>query len=365
MPPKAAGKDGKRPALPAAKNLGSFALAMQHRYGEQRVANGPPPVIVPTGSLSLDRALRVGGWQLGRVYEILGPKDSGKSTIVTASMVSHLRMFSDRGVAYLNMENTFDPGRATEMGLDCSDEAAASGRWLPLLPENSEDVSDMARDVAASGFYCCLAIDSIGAMESMKVLAKDAGEDTMGKNAQVITKMTKALSTLARLKQCTILLVNQPRANMSGFGGDISAGPKAMQHSTTAKVEMSAHGGVEDVRKQKVDGDDVTVSQRHVARVTRAKNTLSGGSAEFFINKVTTREFGAAGIDFADEYLTFGSRYGAVKVGGSYYTFPDGHRVNGKAAAARYLRENPAAIEAVRESMNFEEPVDELEGVTT
>jgi recombination protein RecA len=364
----AAGKGDKRPSLPAAKTLGAFSLAMQARYGKQRVSNGPPPVIVPTGSLSLDRALRVGGWQLGRVYEIIGPQDSGKSTLMIASMISHRSEFPGKGVCYVNMESTFDPERATEMGLDCSDAAKNSGTWLPLLPENSEDVSDMARDVVASGLYSCIVVDSIGAMESKKVLDKDAAEDTMGKNAGVITKMNKALATLARLNQCTVLLVNQPRANYSGYGGDVSAGPKHMRHVTTAKVDMSARGGEKDVRKIKAypdDEDPVTVSQRHVARVSRMKNGLSGGSAQFFINKVTTDEYGPAGIDFADEYLTFGERAGGIKVGGSYYTFPDGRRVNGKAAAARYLRETPEALKAVREAMTFEEPSDDdLEGAS-
>ena len=358
MPPKG----DKRPALPAAKTLGAFSLAMQARYGDQRVSNGPPPVIVSTGSLSLDRALRVGGWQLGRVYEIIGQQDSGKTTLMIASMVSHRLMFDGRGVCYVNMEQTFDPERATEMGLDCSDAAKKAGTWLPLLPEHSEDVSDMAKDVVSSGFYSCVVIDSIGAMESKKVLEKDAAEDTMGKNAGVITKMNKALATQARLKQCTVLLVNQPRANYSGYGGDVPSGPKHMRHVTTSKVDMSARGGEKDVRKMKVYEDDeepVTVSQRHVARVTRMKNGLPGGTAQFFINKVTTEEYGRAGIDFADEYLTLGERAGAIKVGGSYYTFPDGQRVNGKAAAARHLRDTPEALKAVREAMTFEEPVDD------
>jgi RecA/RadA recombinase len=114
MPPKAPPVGTSK-----ARSLGAFALEMQSRYGERRIANGPPPVIVPTGSLNLDRALRVGGWQLGRVYEIVGPKDSGKSSLVIASMIEFLRAFPDRGAAYVNIENTFDPERATEMGLDC------------------------------------------------------------------------------------------------------------------------------------------------------------------------------------------------------------------------------------------------------
>lgn len=361
MSPAAAKK--KRPSLPAARSLAQFSLAMGARYGEERIADELPAVIVPTGSAGLDKALRVGGWQLGRVYEIVGPPDSGKTTLMIASMVSFRRMFPDRAVCYINMEGTFSARRALAMGLDCSKEAKAAGTWLPLLPEHSEDVSDMARDVVQSGFASVVVVDSIGAMESKKVLfERDAEEDTMGKNAGIITKMNKALATLARMKQCTVLLVNQPRANYSGYGGDISAGPKHMRHVTTAKVDMSGRGGEEDVRKIKYADDEspTVISHAVVARVTRAKNAVSGGSAKFYVNKEETDDFGPAGIDWADEYLTLGHRAGAVKIGGAWYTFPDGTKANGKIAAGRHLREHPETLEAVRASLGFEAPLPEL-----
>lgn len=359
MPPKS-----QPVGVTKAKTLSSFALAMQARYGQQRIANGPPPVITPTGSFALDRALRVGGYQEGRLYEIVGPKDSGKSSLVICSMINFMRLYPDRGACYVNIENTFDPERATEMGLDCSDEAIASGRWAPLLPASTEEASDMARDYCASGFYSVIVIDSVGGMESQRVLDKSASEDTMGKNAQVITKMVKHLSSLGRIHGCTVLLVNQQRANFTAYGGPQSAGPMAMQYSTTAQVTMSMRGGEGDVRKLKVDDDEepVAVSQRHVARVGRMKNGLPGRTAQFFINKVGTAQYGPPGIDSADEYLTIGSETGAVKVGGAWYTFLDGTRANGRDKAALYLRDHPEVIKEIRESATFDAPVDELEG---
>lgn len=349
-----------------ARSLAAFHQEMISRYGERRVAGKAAPVIIPTGSFSLDQALRVGGWQEGRVYEIVGPKDSGKSSVMIASMVSFLRHYPDRGVAYVNIENTFDPERATQMGLDCSDEATASGRWAPLLPASSEEASDLARDYCASGFYSVIVVDSIGGMESQRVLDKSAAEDTMGKNAQVITKMTKHLSTLARLNRCTILLVNQQRANFSQYGGPQSAGPMAMQYSTTAKVTMSMRSSAEngDVRKLKLPGDEepAAVSQRHVAKVDRMKNGLAGRSGQFFINKVATGLYGPPGVDAADEYLTFGTAAGVVKLGGAWYTFPDGGRANGRDKGTAYLREHPDVMKSVRDAIGFEAPVDELEG---
>lgn len=349
--------------------LAAFAAKMDGKYGKGgKISNGPPPVIVPTGSLSLDWALRGGGWVLGRVYEIIGPKDSGKSTLVIASMVSHLAMFPDRGVAYVNMENTFDPDRAMAMGLDCSDEAIRSGRWAPLLPVSSEDVSDMARDYCSSGLYSCIVVDSVGAMESARVLDKEAIKDTMGRNAQVITKMTKALSTQARLNHCTVLLVNQPRANFSGLAGapDVSAGPKALQHSTTARILMSALGNRQegDIRSLKLPGEEEAsdVSIRTRARVTRLKTGIPGRVAEFYINRGATAEYGPPGIDAVDEYISVGIRLDLiVQGGGGQYVLPGGEKVKGRPALTARLRAEPGILKSIREAYAFEKPVDTLE----
>jgi recombination protein RecA len=350
-----------------ARSLADFAGKMTSKYGDVKISNGPPPVIVSTGSLALDWALRVGGFQLGRVYEILGPKDSGKSTLGIAAMIEYLARFEDRGACYINMENTFDPERATAMGLDCSPAAISAGRWAPLLPEDSEEVATMARDYCMSGLYSIITVDSIGAMESSRVLmAKDAekGADAVGRNAKVITQMTKVLSTHARLNECTILLINQPRANIGGFGGDISAGPKAMQHSTTAKIEMKALGAEGDVRKLKLPGEteDLAVSIKTRARVSRLKTGVAGRVAEVYVNRTATEEYGAPGFDTADEYLTLGVREKIIKLGGSHYTFPDGQRANGRAAAMAHLRANPDARKAIRAEIPFETPTDPAEG---
>jgi recombination protein RecA len=361
MPAKPAKPKAVMPA--STLTLGAFAAKMQGHYGD-KISNSPPPEIVPTGSLALDRALRVGGWQAGRVYEILGAKDSAKTTLMIASMVSFANRYPDRGYCYVNMENTLDPDRATAMGLDVSDGALKSGRWAQLFPTDSEDASNLAGEYCQSGLYSVIVVDSVGAMESRRVLAKAAEEDTVMANAKVITQMNKKLSTLARLRNCTVLLVNQPRATPSSFGGDVSAGPKHMQHVTTAKIVMRSLGDPEtDIRKLTLPGDDepVIVSQQFAAKVERMKNGVSGLTAKFFANKTATAEFGPPGIDAAGEYLDVGVRENVIKLGGGWYTFPDGHREQGRPAAGRYIRETPEAGAAIRAAMHFDTPVDDLE----
>jgi recombination protein RecA len=355
---------------PARSDLAKFADKARNKYGETRIANGPPVVIVPSGSLALDRALVVGGYQEGRIYEFLGPKDSGKSTVGIEALISFASFYPDRGYGMVNLEKTFDPRRATAMGLDCSDAAKAEGRWMPMLARSSEQASDMARDLCKSGLYSLVLVDSVGAMESDKVLDKEAekARDQVGTNAKIISQMIKDLIDACAANRCTLILVNQPRANIGGFGGDISAGPKLMQHSSTAKIDFSARGSEEDVRKLKLDKNDdpVIVSGRHRLRVSRMKNGLAGRIGEVFINRIGTAEYGPPGVDKADEHLTWGIRQGVIAQASSYYTLPGGKRINGRIACATYLRENPSLMKEIRAAMKFDAPTDEYgESVAT
>ena len=346
--------------MPTKQQLAMFAAKMQGKYGEAKIATEPPAVIVPTGVLSLDWALRVGGWQNGRIYEVVGPKDAGKSLTGILAMVQHRKAFPDRAVGYVNIEGTFDPAWAALNGLDCSDAALKAGTWLPMIADTSEEASDMARDAISSGMLSCLVLDSVGGMESAKVLGIEAIKDTMGKNAQVITKLTKALAGLGRKHQCTTILINQPRANMSGFGGDISAGPKAMSHSTTAQIKMSAAGGENDVRTAPYFGESEKIGNRVRAHIPRMKNGAPGRRAEWFIMNRETNTFGPAGVDLADDAVALGVRLKVIEQqGGGYYQLPGGRRVRGRVSVGKLLREDPEAMAAVREALLFDKPVED------
>jgi hypothetical protein len=126
---------------------------------------------------------------------------------------------------------------------------------------------------------------------------------------------------------------------------------------------MYGLGGEDNVRKLKLPGDyePQVVSVKSRIRVPRMKNGLPGRVVESYVNKITTKEYGPAGIDIADEYITLATRAKLVKQGGSYYTMPDGHRVNGRIAFARYIRENPDARKALREALTFDAPIEPLE----
>lgn len=348
MPPKPKKKAEK---APPPNSMGALLTNLQKRYGE-RVVRRDAVIhyeVISTGSLTLDLALRVGGWVLGRMHELVGPEGVGKTTLMISTMVEAQKKFPGYAVGYIDMEQTFDYAWAEANGLDTSPE-----RFVHMQPDDSEDVADMLAQMAETQLFRFIAIDSIGAMESREAFEKDAFEKVMGRNAQVITRMVKRCAVLCRRNKVAVVMVNQYRANLSGLGSDISAGPKAMKYSTTTKVEMAYTG--EETIKYRIPGDkdDSVIGRMARARVTRNKVAVQGKSAEFYIINYDTPEYGPVGIDRADEAITVGVATEVIRQAGAWYYVPTESnkagesRFQGREKVAQHLRSSPDDLELVR-----------------
>ena len=332
--------------------LRAHAAKLQKDWGDRAVTAAPGQrERIPTGSLVLDHVLR-GGWPVGLICEVLGPPDTGKSTVAISSLKNAQEMFPERGVCYVDMEKTFDYEWAAGLGLKCAEEDIESGIWAHLYPNDSEDASDMARKQAMTGLYSMIILDSIGGMESRKAFEKDSDKPVVGTNAQIITRMVKHLASLARMKKCSIILINQPRAAGVGTGmplPDKSAGPGAMQHQTAVKVTMSK--GSEAPRYVKLDGEDgdsSVVSVQVKTRLTRSKICPPGRVGEFWINNQYTDLYGPPGIFVADEFATMGVKHGVIMQKNTWYEFPDGQKVQGRQAIGPFLQANHDLMASLR-----------------
>lgn len=347
MPPKT-----KKPAA-VPNSLGALRTKMTARYGDGRVTRREtvePYEVIPTGSMSLDLALRVGGWVRGRIHEIVGPEGVGKTTLMINSMVQSQRKYPDLAVGIIDMEQTFDFEWAERQGLDTSDE-----RFLHVYPDNSEDVSDQLKEMMETGLFSMVVVDSIGGMESKVAFDKEAEERVMGNNAQVITRMVKRLAVLARAQKVAVLLVNQYRANLSNPQGmDQSAGPKALKYSTTTKVEMRQAGGSDPLKYDFKDGEGpVIVGVEIAAKVSRNKVAAARKTGKFWIINQDTPDWGPVGIDQAQEAYAIGEFTEVmVQEPGNRFRFPwtegDRDRIHGKTAVLAFLRANPDKAEALR-----------------
>lgn len=329
-------------------SMSKFRDQLEKRYGSRLtpVKEQKGYEIISTGSLTLDVAMRTGGWVRGRTHEMIGPQGVGKTTLCILTAIEHQKA-TKKAVGWIDMEQSFDFIWAESLGLDTSPEM-----FTHISPDNSEDVSDMNKIMAQSELYGLIVIDSIGGMESKKAFDKDAEESTMGRNAQVITRMVKHAAVLARRNNITVIYVNQLRANLSGLGvSDIAAGPRALQYNTTFSVKLSRKGGpsADTTRKIKIGDIEDEVGRLFVAKVQRSRVSPQGRQAEFWLFNQETQQYGPVGIDKVDEAVSLGIRMGVIKQAGAFYTLPgDEKAVQGRPKVVAELRKRPEMVQTIR-----------------
>lgn len=340
MPPKA-----KKAVAPPPSTLGALRDQLGKKYGTRlsRREAVRPYDILSTGSMTLDLAMRTGGYVVGRIHELVGAEGSSKTTLAIYAMIEAQLKYPDRVVTYIDMEQTFDYDWAEALGLLTDDD-----HFIHLYPENSEDVSDMVYDTSRGGLSSIVTVDSIGGMESNQAFEKEAAEVVMGRNAQVITRMVKRSAVNFHKHKVVGLFINQYRANISNpMGSDIAAGPKALKYSTTMQVQMSRTA--EAPLRIKVDDEEETIALQFRARVSRSKVAAQGRKAEYWLFNQATPQFGPIGIDRFDEAVTIGQKMGIIEQKGSWLTLP-GHKkpIQGRDGVKDYLREHPDEMAEIR-----------------
>lgn len=340
MPPK-------KKAYAPPKTLEGFLGQQEKKYGGRVIRRDavPESIYIPTGSLGLDMALG-GGWRTGRIHQIVGQAGSAKTSLALRGMAEAQKMFPNKAVGYIDMERTFEWGWAEKLGLDTD----TKKRFTIIEADSSEDVSDILRDMLRSELYSMVAVDSIGGMERAQVIYdKDAEENDMGKNSQVISRLCKQCAVIGKNTDTTTLLINQYRKDFGG-GMDKASGPMVLGYATTDSVAMRRTWGADNVEVRKIDDDEVEVSRKIVAKVERSKIFPQGRKAEFYFNNVDT-DFGPVGIDEVGEIFMMARRSGIIvpnKEGSSWLVLPDGTKENGEPATKRRIRSDPKLLAELR-----------------
>lgn len=338
--------------MPPKSRLSKVRADLTKVYGDRvtRRDTMVRPTFVSTGSLTLDYALG-GGFALKRTHEIVGPEGMGKTTQTILAMVDAQRMFPDRGVAVIDMEQSFDFEWAEKLGLDLDED-----RFIHVYPDHSEDVSDQITMLLRDGAISLVVVDSVGGMESKAAFEKKAEESAMGKNSQVISRMVKRVAGLCREQNAAVIFVNQYRADIGNpRGGQKSAGPSALKYNTTTKIKMSRTG--EPTKKVAITDAvskapaELEVGRQIRVKVERNKLAPQGRVADFWFYNVATDKYGSVGIDRADEAITLGIATGAIKrLSTVSYEFPDGTTVKGgRPGVEAAIAERPELVEVIRE----------------
>ena len=275
---------------------------------------------IPTGALSLDLALGIGGVPRGRIVEVYGPESSGKTTLVYHVLAEAQKL---GGVcAFIDAEHAMDRSYAREIGVDIDE-------LLLSQPDYGEQALEIADVLVRSGAVDVVAIDSVAALTPRKELEGQMEDVTVGLQARMMSLAMRKLAGGLNRTQTLCLLTNQLREKV----GVVYGSPETQPGGRALKFYASQRLDIRRIQTLK-DGDGVAVGNRVRVKVVKNKLAAPFRQAEFEI------EFGR-GIDTMGCLLDLGVRFEVVGKSGAHYSYRQRRIGQGCAQARVFLEENP------------------------
>lgn len=290
---------------------------------------------VPTGSISLDIALGLGGVPKGRIIEVYGPESSGKTT-VALHMVAEVQKAG--GIAgFIDAEHALDPVYAKNIGVDIDNLYISQ-------PDNGEQALEITETMVRSGAVDIVIVDSVAALVPKAEIDGDMGDSHVGLQARLMSQALRKLTAVISKSNCIVIFINQLREKVGVMFGN----PETTTGGRALKFYSSIRLDVRRIEQLKMGGD--IVGSRTRIKVVKNKIAPPFKEAEFDIM------FGK-GISREGDVLDLAANENIVIKSGAWYAYNDAKIGQGRENAKIYLRENPeifAEIEhKVREKFNL------------
>lgn len=274
---------------------------------------------IPTGSLSLDLALGVGGVPKGRIIEVYGPESSGKTTLAT-HMIAEVQKTG--GVAaFIDAEHAFDPEYAKNLGVNMDE-------LLVSQPDTGEQALDIVETLVRSNGVDIIVIDSVAALTPRAEIEGDMGDSHMGLQARLMSQALRKLTGAISRSKATIVFINQIRMKIGVMFGnpEVTAGGNALKFYSSVRM---------DIRRvaQLKEGDNV-IGNRTRVKIVKNKVAPPFRTAEFDIMY-------GAGISKVGDVLDLAVEREIVGKAGSWYEYNDEKIGQGRESAKQYLTDNP------------------------
>jgi len=297
---------------------------LEKRYGEGTImrlgeATHMAVDVIPTGSLSLDIALGVGGIPRGRVTEIFGPESSGKTTI-SQHIVAEAQALGGTA-AFVDMEHALDPKYAEACGVDVEN-------LLISQPDTGEQALEIVEALVRSGAVELVVVDSVAALVPRAEIEGDMGDAHMGLMARLMSQALRKLSGAIKQTNTSVIFTNQLRQKIGVMFGN----PETTTGGQALKFYASVRLDVRRIQSIKV-GSEV-IGNRTRVRVVKNKVSAPFQSAEFDIMY-------NEGISKIGDVVDLGTEMEIISKRGSYYSYGDLRLAQGRENAKEYLRENP------------------------
>lgn len=297
--------------------------------------------VIPSGSLTLDKALGIGGYPKGRIIEIYGPESSGKTTLTLHAIAQAQKQGGK--AAFIDAEHAIDPVYAKNLGVDI-DELILS------QPDSGEQALEIAEMLVRSGVIDLIVIDSVAALVPQVELDGEMGDTAVGLQARLMSKALRKLSGVMNKTNCTVIFINQLREKIGVMYGnpETTTGGRALKFYSSVRVEIR--------RSEQIKQNGEIIGNK--ANIKVVKNKVAPPFKTTQVDIIYGK-----GISRDGEILDLAVEGDIVEKSGAWYAY-NGEKIGqGRENAKNFLIEHPAIFEEVEEKVKAQlfgtEEVDE------
>lgn len=315
------------------KALDAAISQIEKQYGKGSVmklgdeSNRMNVETVPTGALSLDIALGLGGLPKGRIIEIYGPESSGKTTVALHAVAEVQKRGGIAG--FIDAEHALDPAYAKNIGVDIDNLYISQ-------PDNGEQALEITETMVRSGAVDIVIVDSVAALVPKAEIDGDMGDSHVGLQARLMSQALRKLTAAINRSNCIVIFINQLREKVGVMFGN----PETTTGGRALKFYSSVRLDVRRIESLKQGGE--IVGNRTRIKVVKNKVAPPFKEAEFDIM------FGE-GISKEGDILDLASELGIVNKSGAWYAYNGDKIGQGRENAKTYLKENPQVCQEIEE----------------
>ena len=318
------------PASDKQKALETCMAQIERTYGKgsiMRLGENTGIVVeaIPTGSLSLDLALGIGGVPKGRIVEIYGPESSGKTTLALHIVAEAQKRGGE--VAFIDAEHALDPGYARALGVDIDS-------MLISQPDTGEQGLEICEALVRSGAIDVVVVDSVAALTPRAEIEGDMGDSHVGLLARLMSQALRKLAGSIAKTNCIVIFINQLREKVGVVYGnpEVTTGGRALKFYSSVRIDVR--------RTESLKNGSEIIGNRTRARVVKNKVAPPFKEAEFDIMY-------GEGISKVGELVDLGVKLDLLQKSGSWFSMGETRLGQGRDAVKQYLKENPEVAERI------------------